>query len=243
MRLVLQSLNHGDSCVFKLENEEVWAVGWSDVHYKTYITTHGLSSEGEPAQKKRQRLDGRNYRIDITHPKVIATYHNHMGWGDRHNRLRQDILGLHVIWETKRWRTRVQIEIFAMALVDAFLIARTEMEELRRCRIFFLPVSARNPTHIQLPTPMRLWLLCGRNVPKCSLGKALYNRVQDKASPLRNKDVATTASRARRKKTRKGQDAPEELRTPAVATQRYIAAKRAWAIAGLNILRTAETSS
>ncbi len=68
MRWVLQSLNRGDSCVFKLENEEVWAVGWSDVHYKTYITTHGLSSEEELAQKKRQRLDGRNYRIEITRP-------------------------------------------------------------------------------------------------------------------------------------------------------------------------------
>jgi hypothetical protein len=88
MRWVLQSLNRGESCVFKLENEEVWAVGWSDVHYKTYITTHGLSSEGEPTQKKRQRLDGRNYRIEIARPKVIARYQNHMGWVDRHNRFR-----------------------------------------------------------------------------------------------------------------------------------------------------------
>ncbi len=57
MRWILASLDRGQSCVFKLEGEDVWAVGWSDVHYKTYITTHGLSSEGEPAQKKRQRLD------------------------------------------------------------------------------------------------------------------------------------------------------------------------------------------
>ncbi len=49
MRWVLQSLTRGESCVFKLENEDVWAVGWSDVHYKTYITTHGLSNDGEPA--------------------------------------------------------------------------------------------------------------------------------------------------------------------------------------------------
>ncbi len=102
MRRVLQSLTRGESCVFKLENEDVWAVEWSDVHYKTYITTHGLSNDGEPAQKKRQ--------------KVIASYQNHMGWIDRHNRFRQDVLGLHVIWKTKRWQTRTQI--------DAFLIAR-----------------------------------------------------------------------------------------------------------------------
>ncbi len=59
--------------MFKLENEDVWAVGWSDVHYKTYITTYGCMSDGDPAQKKRQRLDGRNYKIDIARPKVIAS--------------------------------------------------------------------------------------------------------------------------------------------------------------------------
>ena len=124
MRWVLQSLNRGESCVFKLEGEEVWAVGWSDVHFKTYITTHGVSSDGLPAQKKRQRLDGRNYQIEIPRPNVIGTYQQHMGWVDRHNRFRQDILGLHQVWKTKRWQTRIQMEIFGMALVDAFLVAR-----------------------------------------------------------------------------------------------------------------------
>jgi hypothetical protein len=42
MRWILASLDRGQSCVFKLEGE--------DIHYKTYITTHGLSSESEPAQ-------------------------------------------------------------------------------------------------------------------------------------------------------------------------------------------------
>ena len=124
MRWTLQSLERGQSCVFKLEGEDVWAVGWSDVHYKTYITTHGETSEGEPAQKKRQRLDGRNFSIQIPRPKIIGEYHEHMGWVDRHNRYRQDIFGLQNIWKTKRWQTRMQIEILAMGLVDAFLIAR-----------------------------------------------------------------------------------------------------------------------
>jgi hypothetical protein len=34
MRWTLQSLERGQSCVFKLENEDVWAVDWSNVHYK-----------------------------------------------------------------------------------------------------------------------------------------------------------------------------------------------------------------
>ena len=110
--------------MLKLEGGTVWAMGWSDVHYKTYITTHGASRDGEPAQKKRQRLDGRNFSIQIPRPKIIGQYHEHMGWVDRHNRFRQDILGLQNIWKTKRWQTRMQIEILAMGLVDAFLIAR-----------------------------------------------------------------------------------------------------------------------
>jgi hypothetical protein len=42
-------------------------------------------------------------------------------------------LGLHVIWKTKRWQTRMQIEIFGMALVDAFLIARKFIPKWRNC--------------------------------------------------------------------------------------------------------------
>jgi hypothetical protein len=45
MGWVLQSLTRGESCVFKLENEDVWAVGWSDVHYKRYITSNARAIE------------------------------------------------------------------------------------------------------------------------------------------------------------------------------------------------------
>ena len=43
---------------------------------------------------------------------------------DRHNRFRQDLLGLHRIWKTKRWQTRIQLEMIGMALVDTFLLCR-----------------------------------------------------------------------------------------------------------------------
>jgi hypothetical protein len=44
-----------------------------------------------------------------------------MGWVDRHNRYRQGILGLHNIWKTKRWQTRIQLELLGVSLVDSFL--------------------------------------------------------------------------------------------------------------------------
>jgi hypothetical protein len=58
MRWVLQSLTRGESSVFKLENEDVWAVGWSDVHYKTFITTHGLAVQLRGACTKKAAKSG-----------------------------------------------------------------------------------------------------------------------------------------------------------------------------------------
>ena len=47
-----------------------------------------------------------------------------MGYIDRHNRYRQNILGLAKLWRTKKWQVRVILEIFGMAVVDSFLLAR-----------------------------------------------------------------------------------------------------------------------
>ena len=62
---------------------------------------------------------------------MIAEYQAEMGWVDRHNRHRQQMLGLHDTWNTKRWQTRTQLEIFGIALVDSFLLARKFMPKWR----------------------------------------------------------------------------------------------------------------
>jgi hypothetical protein len=47
---------------------------------------------------------------------------------DRHNRFRQGILQLRNIWTTRRWQTRIQLEILALSLVDdTFLACKTIM--------------------------------------------------------------------------------------------------------------------
>ena len=115
----------GKYVVFKaVEENNVWAVGWSDIHFKTYLCTQGDTQLGAPAEKKRQRADGRNYRIEVPRPRIIEDYQNNMGYVDRHNRYRQNILGLAKLWRTKKWQVRVILEIFGMALVDSFLLAR-----------------------------------------------------------------------------------------------------------------------
>ena len=122
MRWHLSHLKRGEHIVLKCNEEEIWAVGWHDHHYKCYITTHGTDVPGKPAPKKRQDFDTNvNYRINIPRPHIIAKYQHEMGWVDRHNRYRQGIMGLHKIWKTKRWQTRIQIELLATSLVDSFL--------------------------------------------------------------------------------------------------------------------------
>ena len=124
-RWCLVGEDRGKYVVFKaVEDNNVWAVGWSDIHFKTYICTQGLSQLGEPAAKKRQRADGRNYEIQVDRPRVVEDYQKHMGFVDRHNRYRQNILGLATLWRTKKWQVRVILEIFGMSLVDSFLLAR-----------------------------------------------------------------------------------------------------------------------
>ena len=74
MRWTLAEMERGDHVVFENVDDEgnkTWAVGWSDVHYKTCVTTHGSTDDGEPASKKRQREDGRECHVDVKRPKIM----------------------------------------------------------------------------------------------------------------------------------------------------------------------------
>jgi hypothetical protein len=118
----MSHMRRGEHLVMKCNEAELWAVGWHDHHYKCFITTHGTDLPGKPAHKKRQEHEtNTNYKINVPRPEIIAKYQQEMGWVDRHNRYRQGILGLHAIWKTKRWQTRIQIELLGITLVDSFL--------------------------------------------------------------------------------------------------------------------------
>ena len=60
----------------------------------------------------------------VDRPSIIRDYNTQMGWVDRHNRFRQDILGLYRVWKTKSRQQRFITEFFGIALVDAFLLTR-----------------------------------------------------------------------------------------------------------------------
>jgi hypothetical protein len=57
-------------------------------------------------------VDGRNYTIQVDRPRVIEDYQKDMGYVDRHNRYRQNILGVVKLWRTKKWQVRVILEVW-----------------------------------------------------------------------------------------------------------------------------------
>jgi hypothetical protein len=126
LRWTLTEMQKGEHIVFKCNEEEnLWAIGWRDHHYKCYITTHGTTNPGKPANKRRQDKETNvNFAINIPRPEILAKYNQEMGSVDRHKFYRQGILKLHSTWKTKRWQTRIQLEILALTLVDTFLACR-----------------------------------------------------------------------------------------------------------------------
>jgi hypothetical protein len=122
-------MNRGEHIVFKcLDVPYLWAVGWHDHHFKCYVTTHGVTTPGKPAPKRRQDIEGTTWLKAIHRPHIIiAKYQSEMGYVDRHNQFRQAYLHLPKIWKTHRWQTRIQLELFGLSMVDAFLACRAQM--------------------------------------------------------------------------------------------------------------------
>ena len=101
MRHTLAKMNRGEHIVFKcLDVPNLWAVGWHDHHFKCYITTHGVTTPGKPAPKRRQDILGHNWLKEVARPDIIAKYRGEMGFVDRHNQFRQGYLHLAKVWKT-----------------------------------------------------------------------------------------------------------------------------------------------
>ena len=133
LRWTLKDMQRGEHVVFKCEGKDLWAIGWSDVHFKLYLASCGTSDPGEAATKKRQRSDGRNFRIDISRPSVVEEYAKSMGRVDQHNRFRQGMMRLHQVWKTTTWQTRMINELLATTCVDAFMLCKHLMPKWKGC--------------------------------------------------------------------------------------------------------------
>jgi hypothetical protein len=103
MRHTLAKMKRREHIVLKcIDVPHLWAVGWHDHHFKCYVTTHGVTTLGKPAPKRRQDLQGTSWLKEVPRPGIIAKYQGEMGYVDHHNQFRQGCLHLAKIWKTSR---------------------------------------------------------------------------------------------------------------------------------------------
>ena len=129
LRFTLATMDRGEHVVmWEMEDEDgrdvwtgLWALGWHDHHYKTFITNTGTDSDGEPAKKKRNKTNGSTYFKSVQRPTVLENYYSACGKIDAHNRFRQYLLKLEKIWEVKLWQKRIITSVIATTVVDTFL--------------------------------------------------------------------------------------------------------------------------
>jgi hypothetical protein len=107
------------------------AIGWNDHWCKGFMTNHGSTKPGKRASKKRQRSDGRNCSTAVDRRQQLEHCHEVAGHIDRHNRYRQHALKFHKTWKTKKWQTRMMLEIVGTSLVDACRACRHLMPTWR----------------------------------------------------------------------------------------------------------------
>jgi Transposase IS4 len=104
---------------------------WVDRDRRYFIST--CSSLEEGSQIVRHRWTQRDTTANaepsrlakvVPQPKAAETYYKAAGKIDQHNRTRQDTLQLERKLQTNNWDKRVNTTLFAMIVVDSFLLAK-----------------------------------------------------------------------------------------------------------------------
>jgi hypothetical protein len=102
---------------------------WMDRERRYFIATAGSLSEGTPYTRCRWRQVSQDpnappekITMTIKQPQIAELYYTTCGAIDRHNRYRQDDLRIEKKVETKDWSVRVNLSIFAMIVVDTWLV-------------------------------------------------------------------------------------------------------------------------
>jgi len=120
LRWDLGGTQRGDHVVYKLEGEDLWAVGWNDCHYKTFVVSGGTTTAGTNAKRKRQDANGRTFFKEVKRPRVVQEYYTACGEIDMHNNFRQGQLRLEKFHQTRKWNSRVLTSILSSTMVDAY---------------------------------------------------------------------------------------------------------------------------
>ena len=118
-----------DTTVGSDEKMPIYAVGWRDLNSKFFLASHGTSLESTPLTRRREQLHVQDdlywtVPVETYVPRsvLVSNYFDYMNRVDRHDRLRQDLLGLERVWLTKNWEHRLFATLLGICVVDAYLM-------------------------------------------------------------------------------------------------------------------------
>lgn len=104
---------------------------WMDRQRRYFIATCSSLAEGSPYKRQRWRqlddgledehADPQRVDLVVPQPKAAETYYETCAMIDRHNRHRQDTLGIENKLVTQSWSMRVNLTILSMIVVDTWL--------------------------------------------------------------------------------------------------------------------------
>ena len=102
---------------------------WMGRERQYFIATAGSLQAGLPYTRCRWRqvsdepnAPPQKVNLIVSQPKIAEIYYSTCSAIDKHNRLRQDDLRIEKKVETVNWSTRVNLSIFAMVVVDSWLV-------------------------------------------------------------------------------------------------------------------------
>ena len=99
------------------------AAMWVDGDRWYFINSIGTTNGGTPIYRERWRTRHgvtRAEELSIRIPAICEQYYETCSQIDRHNRSRQDDLGLEKKFEVKEWSMRVNTSLLAIYIVDAW---------------------------------------------------------------------------------------------------------------------------
>lgn len=141
----LELVERGDRCGLIAKDPDgipkMLAFVWMDRNRRYFIANTSSLQEGAPYSRIRWRqvdtmANADASRVELTIPQPIACeiYYDTCAGIDRHNRMRQDDLMLERKLGTVDWSMRVNLSLFGMCVVDAWLVYSkcTEADEKQR---------------------------------------------------------------------------------------------------------------
>jgi hypothetical protein len=190
---------------------------WMDRQRRYFIATCSSLAEGSPYKRQRWRqledasgdehADPQLVDLVVPQPKAAETYYETCAMIDRHNRHRQDTLGIENKLVTQSWSMRVNLTILSMIVVDAWLAysqCRGEgQHQIERQKTFY-SLLAEELINNQLGA-MNIQLR--QLTPRAELTQMIFDRMGD---PRAGVSVHLTPTK-RRKRTVNGDILPFSL--------------------------------